>query len=349
MQKQIVGRGLRNRTPDGLISRGGHTDVDFDNYCIGVPRPPAQTDLKNVQNLFSMYNFIQTRRYGIFFPFALPVSFSRKLKANKAQLELDIIAAAMSSIITPPVVLRKGLAYVGVNHETQAKWSASRREDFFHKHFGSSPLVIATVWYDLCHTSIRDAQILEKEKSEKGFLHFMTAHYFLWTYPKNVELMVSQFGLRVCERYLQGNELWYWPKKIAALKESKIIWHSRLNDGNTAHMAVSVDGVNHAAWEKKHPTLNKDPAYYDHKHHCCGYKYEIALEVYFEQIAWIKGPIRCGKGDRDIFRDDGLRELLMSTPGKMRKRMQKRRSTVAAVATHSLKRHFNHWQLSELL
>jgi hypothetical protein len=43
------------------------------------------------------------------------------------------------------------------------------------------------------------------------------------------------------------------------------------------------------AWEKKHATLNKDPAYYNHKHNRCGYRYEIALKVYFDQIAWIKG------------------------------------------------------------
>jgi hypothetical protein len=108
----------------------------------------------------------------------------------------------MSSSLTPADVLRKGLAYIGVKHKTQDKWSEKRQEDFFHKHFGSSSLVIAMIWHDLCSTSIRDAQILEKEKSEKGFLHFMIAHYFLWTYPKNVELVVSQFGLLFCKHYL---------------------------------------------------------------------------------------------------------------------------------------------------
>jgi hypothetical protein len=43
-------------------------------------------------------------------------------------------------------------------------------EKIFHNHFCSLPLVIATIWYNLCHNSIRDARILEKEKSEKGLL-----------------------------------------------------------------------------------------------------------------------------------------------------------------------------------
>jgi hypothetical protein len=113
-------------------------------------------------------------------------------------------------------------------------------ENFFHKHFGSTSLVIATIWHDLCSTSIKDAQILEKKKPEKGFLHFMIVHYFLWTYPKNVELMVLQFGLLFCECYLQGNELWYWPKKIAALKESKILFNEHIFQDGTAHLALSV-------------------------------------------------------------------------------------------------------------
>jgi hypothetical protein len=154
----------------------------------------------------------------------------------------------------------------------------------------------------------------KKEKSEMGFLHLMITHYFFWTYPKNVELVVLQFGLLFCKHYLQGNELWYWPKKIAALKESKILFNEHIFQDDTAHLALSVDGVNFVAWEKKHATLNNDPAYYDHKHNCCGYKYEIALEVYFDQIAWIKGPIRCGKGDHDVFHKDGLQEKMGSTP-----------------------------------
>jgi hypothetical protein len=76
----------------------------------------------------------------------------------------------------------------------------------------SSSLIIATIWHDLCATSIRDAQILEKEKSENGFLHFMIAHYFFWTYPKNVVVLVVRWccslGCNFCEHYLQGSELW---------------------------------------------------------------------------------------------------------------------------------------------
>jgi hypothetical protein len=69
--------------------------------------------------------------------------------------------------------------------------------------------------------------------------------------------------------------LWYWAKKIGALKDKKIIWSSELNKHDTAIIALSVDGVNYRSWEKKHPSLNKDPDFYDHKHNSCGFKYEI--------------------------------------------------------------------------
>ena len=146
-----------------------------------------------------------------------------------------------------------GLAYIGVNHDIQQKWKESKLEEYFHKHYGSSSLVVAAIWNELCFTSVRDAQLSEKDKTEKGFIRYLIAHFFMWTYPKNIVIMVTHFRLLVCERHLEGKELWHWPKKIAALKSFKIVWRERLMDGRTAHLAVSVDGVNQSSWEKKHP------------------------------------------------------------------------------------------------
>jgi hypothetical protein len=211
--------------------------------------------------------------------------------------------------------MQKGLGYIGIGREQQAKMSHKAKAEDFKAHYGSSPLVIADIWNDLCHTSIEGARLEEKETSEKGFKRYMLAHFHLWSYPKNVNLMKTRF--KICKRYLEGKELWYWPTKIGALKDKKIVWSSDLNSYDTAIIALSVDGVNYRSWEKKHPTLNKDPSFYDHKHNSCGFKYEIGVMIYEPKIAWIKGPIRCGKGDHDIFRDDGLKEKLGSTPGKM--------------------------------
>jgi hypothetical protein len=63
------------------------------------------------------------------------------------------------------------------------------------------PLVLAAIWYDLCHTTIESAHLEEKDELESGFKHFMIAHFHLWTYPKNVCLLASRFN--ICKRYLQ--------------------------------------------------------------------------------------------------------------------------------------------------
>ena len=54
----------------------------------------------------------------------------------------------------------------------------------------------------------------------------MIAHFFRWMYPKNVNLMKTLF--KICRHYLESNKLWYWPKKIGALKKKKIVWSSDL-------------------------------------------------------------------------------------------------------------------------
>ena len=75
----------------------------------------------------------------------------------------------MPSILSPIDVMRMGLGYVGIDQEQQAKMSVQDKVDKFKAHFGSPPLVITSMWHDLCHTSIQEAQLEEKEMSEKGF------------------------------------------------------------------------------------------------------------------------------------------------------------------------------------
>ncbi len=103
-----------------------------------------------------------------------------------------------------------------------------------------------------------------EDKTEKGFLHYMIGHFFVWTYPKDAHLMKTQFKIGI--QYLEDKELWYWSAKIAALQGIKIVWSPDLDAPYTVIMALSIDGINFATWEKKHPTLNKDHDFYDHKH-----------------------------------------------------------------------------------
>jgi hypothetical protein len=90
----------------------------------------------------------------------------------------------------------------------------------FHKHYGSSPLDIAECWYDLCFYN--NTVLTPKEKSERGFKHFLAAQYWLWARPKNAEIFASQFGMSI--DYVQGKRLWLWIERIANLTKKKIIW-----------------------------------------------------------------------------------------------------------------------------
>jgi hypothetical protein len=75
----------------------------------------------------------------------------------------------MSSILSSIDVMEMGLTYIGMSQEQQAKTSVHNKLEDFKAHFGSSPLVIADMWHDLQHTSIKEAQLEEKDTSEIGF------------------------------------------------------------------------------------------------------------------------------------------------------------------------------------
>ena len=144
----------------------------------------------------------------------------------------------MMDLLSPRDVMRMGLGYAGIGHTKQKKLSTKQAHDEFKAHFGSSALVVATIWYDLCHTTIEEAKLSPKESSLSGFKRYMLGHFFVWTYPKNRKLLKSRFG--ICDRYLEGAELWHWPKKIAALKAAKIVWPKQLQSSESAIIDFEV-------------------------------------------------------------------------------------------------------------
>ncbi len=106
--------------------------------------------------------------------------------------------------------------------------------------------------------------LTEADKSDKGFKMFLLVHHFLWAYPKYAKTLASAFS--VCERLVQGDNLWRWVRMIAALKAIKIIW--REEEYNNPHgriFNISVDGTDFKVWEKKHPTMPIDKGQYSHK------------------------------------------------------------------------------------
>ena len=105
--------------------------------------------------------------------------------------------ASISKFILSPEAARElGLELIaGIDPKGKSsKW----QEEEFHAHYGSSSLVIATQWFDLCCTDNPAAKLSPEEISTKGFKCFVMAHFFLWQNPKNARTFGSRFG--VCER-----------------------------------------------------------------------------------------------------------------------------------------------------
>ena len=86
-----------------------------------------------------------------------------------------------SDIIEVKNVLSLGLLFPKL--DPKRKWNKARRTMKFHKHFGSSPLVLATQWYDMCHSDVEDAKMTKKEIT-RGFKFFLCAHFFFGIFQR---------------------------------------------------------------------------------------------------------------------------------------------------------------------
>lgn len=206
-------------------------------------------------------------------------------------------------LLTPNDVLERGLDYMGIK---PGKKKHKRLVLEIHKHYGSSPLVLADLWYDLCYWK---ADLLpEKDKSERGFKNFMAAQYWMWSDAKNQDQVASRFGF--CIDKVRGKGLWKWIERIASMMEKKIKWKKSLSSSDMEIFAISADGVDFKMWERKHPDLPVDTKAMSHKFKSCGAKYIIALSVFEPKCVFIEGPFRGAKHDLDIFRESGLMKKL---------------------------------------
>ena len=163
--------------------------------------------------------------------------------------------------LTPKETMVHGLRFFGIRtHEGKKKYY----EELFRKHYGSSSLDLADVWFDMQHATINNERLLsKKETSERGLKMFFMAIHFLWAYPKNAELLASTFNC--CLSYCQGDRLWSWIKKIQGLKATKIVWPDHFNSPASEVFVVSVDGVDFKTWKKKHAIYHRDKGTYSSK------------------------------------------------------------------------------------
>ena len=134
------------------------------------------------------------------------------------------------------------------------------REEVFHWHYGSSPLVVSSIWYDMQ----QGGYLSFKQNSLKGFKMYMASHFFLWVYPKNAGLTATRF--RMCVKYCKGQHLWEWIRKFTALAEETIKWDESLASKNKSDFVASVDCTDCKTWEPRaHFHYNIDKSFFSKK------------------------------------------------------------------------------------
>jgi hypothetical protein len=231
-------------------------------------------------------------------------------------------------VLSPQDVLQKGLDYLSIKHHGRSLQLSN--QDKFQKHYGSSPLDLANIWYDLltidppipddAPAKVKKQLIIpENEKGEKGFKMFLAVHYFLWAYDKNSDLLASnllasRFG--ICKRNSRGEPIWKWIIQIAALKAKKIVWLDELDDPNTELFTISIDDVDFKMNEIQHPKFNVDKKACSKKVNHCAVKYEITMAIHQAKCVRLAGPFKGGTHDLTMFQEDGLKEKLVEVRKK---------------------------------
>jgi hypothetical protein len=209
------------------------------------------------------------------------------------------------TLISIQSTLRTGVKLVH-RQRYNPKWSQGRKEKEFRKHYGSSSFQLATQWYDLTTTNIKQSTLTVKEKTRQGFKMFLAAHYYMWSYPKNINLFASVFGIN--EKYASG--VWVWIEKISGLSEKVIKWNRSLDDPTEPDLAISIDGTDNKRWELKHPTMPLNRKIYSKKFNHGASKWQIVLDVHKPKCVGVYGPCRGGLHDQTMLKESGILEKL---------------------------------------
>jgi hypothetical protein len=139
--------------------------------------------------------------------------------------------------------------------------------------------------------------------------HFLMALHSLKRYPTDTE----REGPWNINRDKGRNLVWYFLRKLQALKADVIVWPEDWGDDI---WIVTVDGTHCWIEEPTHPDWSQDSKFYSHKYNKAGVNYELGISIAWSRLVWMNGPFKAGKSDVSIFRDYGLKDKLRSIEKK---------------------------------
>jgi len=204
----------------------------------------------------------------------------------------------MAIVYTPTQILERGLSLAGMSEARQRRQKRSSSINDFKAIYGIHPVVVADVWVDLQTTTIASAKI-DTTKRWVHLKNFLRTLYFVRAYPTETQMKV-QFGNteKTIRRFV-----WYFLHRVQELKALKVVWPD--DHEWVTNFIISVDGIRLQFHEVKHPTLSKDPDFYDFKSNGPGMSYELALHLFKPRLVWMKWNPKTNMNDRACFTEPG--------------------------------------------
>ena len=187
----------------------------------------------------------------------------------------------------------------------------SFKEEVFGWHYGLTPLVVSTIWFDLQ----QGGYLSFKQNTLKGFKLYMLSMFYLWVYPKNSGIMATRF--RMNRKYCYGAILWHWVGKLADLFDEKVVWDDYLGDEDKSPLIGSIDCTDCKIWEKcSHHIYNIDKSLCSQKTNSAALKYEVVLDINKSKVLSVVGPVKACEHDMNVFHLKTKARVLQMPRGK---------------------------------
>jgi len=215
----------------------------------------------------------------------------------------DGSAACPTSVKTPREILAQGLKLVHFTEGRINRAGIQSNITRFKKHYGCNPSVAAQPFEDLQVTDLAEARI---GKNKMSCFYFLQSVHFLYVYEvEGRREPIFDRSPKTMRRWV-----WYYVKKVAALKRLKIKWPDNFIDSD--EWVISVDCTDCPIEEiTTHPTLSQDKELYSFKLNGAGLRYEYGIDLFYSNVLWCNGPFLPGKyNDNQIFAEFGLKERL---------------------------------------
>lgn len=212
-------------------------------------------------------------------------------------------------VVTPGEMLKEGLALVRYTQGRLARAGAPTNIQRFKDHYGCRPSVAAQVFEDLQVTDVAEARL---DANKISLFYFLQSMHFLYTYDtEHRREPIFDRSPKTMREWV-----WYYVRKIQALKVIKIVWPDHFPDDDI--WIISVDCTDCPIEEiTTHPTLSQDKKLYSFKLNGAGLRYEYGIDLFYSNVIWCNGPFLPGElNDNQIFTEKGLKEKLASVGKK---------------------------------